>query len=93
MNKKEWDKIRKKVLKRDNFRCRGNVAIVQRCSEKATDIHHIIPKKDGGSDTPQNLVSLCKKHHLIADNTFKKYGLTRIAKIWLEENRDDTKKE
>ncbi len=29
--------------------------------------HHIIKKRDGGSDEPENLVYLCPNHHWIAD--------------------------
>lgn len=37
------------------------------CHAKATDtiidVHHIIPRSDGGSDDPDNLMHLCRKHH------------------------------
>ncbi len=34
------------------------------CSRRATHAHHIIPKSQGGTDDPSNLVGLCTAHHL-----------------------------
>lgn len=81
---KEWKKISKQILKRDK-QCRGR-DMVGRCTKESVDAHHIVPKWDGGKDTKENGVGLCKRNHAIADNTYRKYGLTRMAKIWLKEN-------
>jgi 5-methylcytosine-specific restriction endonuclease McrA len=86
MNKKQWEEFRKKIIKRDKT-CRGSDVFGARCIKEIVDIHHVVPKKKGGEDTEENCVGLCKRHHLIADNVYLKYGLTRIAKIWLEENK------
>ena len=32
------------------------------------DIHHIVPQRDGGLDTPENCILLCKNHHDLADS-------------------------
>lgn len=38
----------------------------KRCSERRwLDIHHILPRSRGGSDTPENLTTLCKGHHQV----------------------------
>lgn len=38
------------------------------CSwNKTWDLHHIIPRRHGGSDDLHNLVMLCPNHHSIAD--------------------------
>jgi hypothetical protein len=36
---------------------------VPECSRAATHAHHIIPRSQGGSDDPSNLVALCTCHH------------------------------
>ena len=33
------------------------------CSEAATDVDHIVPKRDGGDDSFGNLQGLCGSHH------------------------------
>ena len=34
------------------------------CSRAAVHAHHIIPLSQGGTDDPENLISLCAAHHL-----------------------------
>jgi 5-methylcytosine-specific restriction endonuclease McrA len=34
------------------------------CSRAAVHAHHIKPRSQGGSDDPENLISLCAAHHL-----------------------------
>lgn len=48
------------------------------CNQRAVDIHHIEPKKMGGSknkDVIENLMALCRECHTSAHNNFysKKY--------------------
>jgi len=76
---KEWKDLRRTCLERDKRVCR-------KCGKPANQVHHIIPFNKGGKDELTNTISLCKKHHAIADNTYFKYGLTSMAKIWLKEN-------
>jgi hypothetical protein len=36
-----------------------------RCGEKRwLDIHHVLPVADGGNDDPENLTTLCRRHHV-----------------------------
>lgn len=55
-----WEKIRKKVLERDEYLCR-------RCFDDAKEVHHIIKKQhfDDNKEANQlnNLVSLCYDCH------------------------------
>ena len=52
-----WQKIRKEVLKRDNFCC-----LV--CGSKENlHVHHLYPKYFGGSHQLSNLTTLCDKCH------------------------------
>ncbi|MCK5017253.1 MAG: HNH endonuclease, partial [Candidatus Peribacteraceae bacterium] len=53
-----YDNLRAFVLYRDNYTC-------QICNKKdgVMNIHHIIQRKDGGSDRPDNLVTVHKSCH------------------------------
>ncbi|MCP4074432.1 MAG: HNH endonuclease [Hyphomicrobiales bacterium] len=58
---KEWDRIRKQVLIRDGELCQpcwkaGRVT-------RATQVDHVIPKTEGGTDELSNLQSICKACH------------------------------
>lgn len=54
----EYDNLRAFIFSRDNHTC-------QICKKRGgiMDIHHIIPKKNGGSNRPNNLVCLHSKCH------------------------------
>lgn len=55
--------LRKQILERDNKTC-------QRCgimSEIGLHLHHIISRKDGGTDSLENLVTLCPSCHIILE--------------------------
>jgi 5-methylcytosine-specific restriction protein A len=56
-----WQRVRRmhlanKPLCHDCFNEGGRVTI-------ATEVHHIIAKRDGGTNEFENLMSLCKSHH------------------------------
>jgi 5-methylcytosine-specific restriction protein A len=55
-----WHKLRRMQLSREPL-CRD-------CSQEhhvtlASEVHHIIAKRNGGEDSFNNLMSLCKTHH------------------------------
>lgn len=50
---------REYVLHRDNHKCQAGKS---GCT-KRLEVHHIKFKSQGGSDTPNNLITLCSKHH------------------------------
>ena len=54
----DWDKIRKKALERAGYRCKKCGSDSQRLH-----VHHIKPRKDGGSDEMDNLKVLCPDCH------------------------------
>lgn len=51
---------RKEVYRRDGFRC----ALCD--STDGIQIHHVIPRGEGGSDFPENLITLCWRCHALA---------------------------
>ena len=57
-----WYYWRAYALKRDNGICQGS-----KCGKPANEVHHILPKSRGGSDHPDNLISLCTSCHCEVD--------------------------
>lgn len=54
---------------------------IPRCKNKAHDIHHIRPRKEGGDDIPSNLIVLCANHHRDAhDGKITRTKLTERVK-------------
>jgi hypothetical protein len=52
-------KLRRLVLARDHHRC-----VVPGCTRHLfIDLHHLRKTKDGGPNTPDNLITLCSTHH------------------------------
>lgn len=56
-----WRFLRQQVLERDSYLC-CECAKEGRVSA-ASDVDHIVPKSQGGTDDLSNLQSLCKKCH------------------------------
>lgn len=56
--REDFNSDRRSILKRDNYSCRlcGD-------SKNKKEIHHIIPKKNGGGNTENNLITLCRPCH------------------------------
>ncbi len=51
--------IRRSVLRRDGGRCQ-----VPGCRHATfVDVHHLVPRSEGGANTAENLVTLCSAHH------------------------------
>jgi len=84
-NDKKWQEVRKVVLKRDGYKC----VVQDGTCEGGLDIHHVIPRAQGGPDYPSNLITLCDKHHAarhptlqvsLARRAIEKMGL-RLARL------------
>ena len=54
-----YENVKAYVKARDNFTC-WNCG-----SHEHLEVHHIVQRKDGGSDRPANLITLCEKCHCI----------------------------
>jgi hypothetical protein len=51
--------VRRRVLRRDRGRCQ-----VPTCRHATwVDVHHVVPREEGGGHEPENLVTLCGAHH------------------------------
>ncbi|MDJ0796020.1 MAG: HNH endonuclease [Calothrix sp. MO_167.B12] len=54
-----WREIRQEVLERDNRQC-------QVCGkEHSAQVHHIIPRSQGGTNELSNLIVLCGRCHML----------------------------
>jgi 5-methylcytosine-specific restriction endonuclease McrA len=60
-----WQQIRLQVLERDGFVCQ-----YCGCANKL-DVHHIIPRRNGGLDTLDNLISYCRMCHRFTESGYK----------------------
>lgn len=58
-----WRRIREQILQRDQHTC-------QYCGQEANTVDHIIPRKHGGDDDPQNLVACCNKCNMAKGGRF-----------------------
>lgn len=60
-----WSVMRQLILWRDEQNCRICYKYYNIIDNKKVwnEIHHIIPKKDSGTDHPSNLITLCERHH------------------------------
>jgi len=51
--------VRRHVLSRDHYTCR-----VPGCrNSSSVEVHHIVPRADGGSNHARNLIGICSIHH------------------------------
>jgi hypothetical protein len=53
-----YENVKAYILARDKYQCYFN----DKCS-KILHVHHVIFRSQGGSDAPDNLITLCEKHH------------------------------
>jgi hypothetical protein len=61
----KMQKHTKNYLKRLNLTEADEIFCAQ-CGVLAVDLHHIQFKSQGGSDNPDNIIALCRLHHLAA---------------------------
>ena len=71
-----WDTAKIIALERDEYKCRicGKAPMISEDKEGVSrlrvevEVHHIVPRIAGGSDSTKNLITLCKECHI---KTFK----------------------
>ena len=54
-----FENVKAYILSRDGYKCKCGES---NCSKKL-EVHHIKFRSNGGSDNPDNLITLCSKHH------------------------------
>lgn len=68
MQTETLDSFRDTVLRRDGFRCVvGYLFGVEHECHPTLDAHHIIPRDEGGTDDPDNGITVCHRHHPTAE--------------------------
>lgn len=70
-----WKKLRMQILKRDNGLC--VMCLKQGRLTPATDVDHIIPIFMGGTNSPDNLQSLCRDCHKQKTSSENKKPVTK----------------
>ena len=87
-----WQTVRRAVLKRDGHRCRDCPESVDR---RDLDVHHLIPRVDGGRDEISNCITLCDGCHAarhprlqvaLSQRMMERWAL-RLAQ-WLDRSRE-----
>lgn len=63
MRASAWRMIRSGVIERDGGRCRLCGKDLSTVPSWLTEVHHIRPRAEGGSDHPSNLITLCVMCH------------------------------
>jgi 5-methylcytosine-specific restriction endonuclease McrA len=53
----DWKALRQQILERDNYQCEA-----PGCRVRAIVVDHIRSPRNGGSDDPSNLRSVCRTH-------------------------------
>ncbi len=92
-----WPTISKAVMARDNYECRvcGKSSFAQVDTTSAFDrihfeleVHHIIPRKDGGVDNFDNLITLCEDcHHKTFSNGYSGVPVSKERDLFSFETR------
>lgn len=80
-----WDKARMKTLVRDDFTCQAHKLGL--CSEPCTEnhlrhlnVHHIKERQYGGTHDLDNLITLCRAHHIMI-HPHMRFELTVVDKV------------
>jgi len=74
-----WQATRQAVLVRDEFTCREcGVAFPPR----DLDVHHLVPRKQGGPDDPGNLITLCDGCHAVRHPSLQVSLSRRVLERW-----------
>ena len=60
---RQWTKIRERILRRDGYIC-------QYCGQEANTVDHVVPRRLGGNDVDDNLVSACSRCNLSKGGRF-----------------------
>ena len=59
----EWERLRLRILERDCYLCQCTYCKAEGRTTLATQVDHIKPKADGGTDDPLNLQAIAADCH------------------------------
>ena len=59
----DWNHRRKRVYSRDDYECQNCGTVGGPRGDSELHAHHVVPRKNGGSDGLNNLTTLCKDCH------------------------------
>lgn len=64
-NQKDFYNVKQYILYRDNYKCQNTNKINNQpiTHSKKLHVHHIVFRSNGGTDTPENLITLCETCH------------------------------
>lgn len=63
LRRSAWKTVRERVIARDGRRCQDCRKDLSAVPNWLTEVHHVVPKIQGGSDHPRNLKTLCAMCH------------------------------
>lgn len=75
----QWDKRRFDIAKKSKFKCL--VCDQWLKTEEQIELHHIKPKKLGGSDEKKNLIALHKQCHIQVTHTKSRELIAQFKKV------------
>lgn len=75
----QWRAVRAIVLARDSNTCRGCGLT---CSHGEADVHHLVPRVEGGIDDPANLITLCDGCHAARHPNLQGTLARRVIERW-----------
>jgi ATP-dependent DNA helicase RecQ len=67
------DEVRQFCLERDGFACQWKGCALMRSNGARLNLHHVLPEQFGGTETPDNLITLCDIHHKNMHSEFSAY--------------------
>lgn len=95
--KDPWPRLSQAVLYRDSYRCRvcGDSRLSAMPGNHSEDrvhidaqVHHIVPRKDGGADTMRNLITLCSEcHHRTFSTDYSGVPVSNQASLLMAEEK------
>ena len=65
----DWEVQRQKAAERDKYTCQSCFNIPE-----LVHVHHIVPYRISKDNALENLITLCRKHHTIEENDFRRFN-------------------
>lgn len=74
-----WRRLREQILLRDKYLCRCDECEAKPLLERApaSEVDHIVPVAEGGTDAPENLRAINSEHHKLKTQEEARRGVRR----------------